>query len=76
MTHDDERTVTLRSIQWSKIIDGLGQRAETWERTARALRGEGGLVELECHDPEEADAIALSYRKIADDIQRQVYGSA
>lgn len=75
MTTEIMQTVTLAEGDWGQILDGLEQRAERWEETARYLRGEpmhdpDELIE-ECGDDQEADQIAAAYRRIIAEIDRQ-----
>ena len=68
--------ISLDDLEVGQIIDGLEVRAESWERTAEYLRtqkmpgGEFFVVE-ECSKPEEADAIANTYRSIIAKIRGQ-----
>lgn len=70
----ERRSVTLRRLDWGKLLDGLEQRAETWENTAAMLREHAydrrSPLE-ECSDPEEAEQIAASYRRIITEIREQ-----
>jgi len=71
--------VVLDRADWGQIIDGLDQRAERWEETARYLRGEpmndpDELIE-ECGDDEEAAGIARQYRRIIAAIDGQLDAS-
>lgn len=70
-----DKQVTLNEILWCQVTAGLECRAEAWENTARYLRDEtydlDGSIE-ECHDPEEADAIAETYRTIIEQIREQI----
>jgi hypothetical protein len=69
--------IELNDLDLGQLLDGLGTRAESWERTAEYLRtdtmpeGEFFLVE-ECSKPEEADDIAEHYRSIIRKIQSQM----
>lgn len=66
----------LNENDLGQLMDGLEQRAESWERTADCLRtgalpdGELFLIE-ECSDPQEAAAIAAHYRSILRTLQTQ-----
>lgn len=75
--YEEKQAVTLRRLDWGKLLDGLEQRAETWENTAHVLRG--GLSDLpieECSDSEEAEDIAASYRSIIEQIRHQTQGGS
>lgn len=67
----------LEANDVGQALDGLEQRAEAWERTAKYLRteampdGEFFVIE-ECSDAAEADAIAAHYRKIIRTIEAQL----
>ncbi|MCX6906982.1 MAG: hypothetical protein NTY01_02945 [Verrucomicrobia bacterium] len=69
-------TIKLDSSDLGQLLDGLGTRAESWERTADYLRTEripedaSFLIE-ECSDAEEADSIAVHYRSIIATIRKQ-----
>ena len=57
-----------------QLMDGLEQRAESWERTAGYLRSgflDGDEVIEECSDPREADSIAAHYRSILQKLHTQ-----
>ena len=58
----------LPDNDWGQLLDGLDVLIEQWESTAQCLRtGEihPDVVIRECHDPEEAEAIAARYRSIS-----------
>jgi hypothetical protein len=67
----------LNELDIGQALDGLAQRAESWEGTAEYLRtetmpdGEFFVIE-ECSNPEEAYAIAEHYRSIIAKIQSQM----
>ena len=70
-------TVTLSSVDIFQTIDALSSRAESYEQTARYLKGtheanEHIIIE-ECSDQCEAHAIAKHFREIIKKIEDQVY---
>ena len=70
-------TVTLSSIDIFQTIDALSSRAESYEQTARYLKGNydvnADIVIEECRDHREAQAIAKHFRDIIKKIEEQIY---
>ena len=70
-------TVTLSSGDMFQTIDALSSRAESYEQTARYLKGnheanEHIIIE-ECSDHCEALLIAKHFREIIKKIEYQIY---
>jgi hypothetical protein len=66
--------IRLEESDLGQLLDGLGARAEAWERTAQYHRtGESpaDFIIEECTDVDEADRIAAHYRSIISTIQEQ-----
>ena len=67
--------IELDALELGQIIDGLEVRASAWADTAHYLRtGEmpnDFFIVEECSNPEEASALAKSYRAITRKIQSQ-----
>lgn len=69
--------LSLPSADVFQILDALDSRAEAWEYTARLLSGETDpdeepRIAEECHNSDEAAAIADSFRKIGETIRAQI----
>jgi hypothetical protein len=69
-------TITLARNDLDQIIDGLTQRMESYERTAEFLDDEshnleGFLIE-EVRDSTEARTLTSHYRRIIEEITRQL----
>lgn len=69
------KTITLRldANDIGQVVDGLEARFMVWQRTAEYLQTGyvGGEIE-ECSCASEASGIAAMYRRIIDEIQRQI----
>lgn len=70
-------TVTLSSVDIFQTIDALSSRAESYEKTARYLKGNYEANEYivieECRDHLEAQVIANHFREIIKKIEDQIY---
>lgn len=69
-------TITLDRPDLDQLLEGLSERAESWERTGEALRirrlPNGRLfIADEEEYPSEADRIAARYREVMDRILEQ-----
>jgi hypothetical protein len=68
--------ISLDSLDVGQLLDGLRQRAESWQKTAEVL--ESGYVADDsficeaCSDLKEATQIAEHYRSLVVSIERQV----
>jgi hypothetical protein len=69
------KTITLRldANDVGQVVDGLEARYMVWQRTAEYLQTGYACGEIEeCTSPSEATNIAALYRRIIDEIQKQV----
>lgn len=73
MPTDTRRIVLeLMPAQAELVHSAVSHRAEIWERTAEYLAGRHAEGEIEeCHDLEEAEAMAKAYRELAEQIERR-----
>ena len=73
----DQIRIELSALDIGQLIDGLENRAESWERTAAYL-GEDGMPDdelfiiEECSDADEARMIAEHYRSIIAKMTKQI----
>lgn len=69
--------IELDGNDLGQLLEGLEIRAEAWEKTGAYLlgtefNGENFFLPEECHNPEEANAIAAHYRSIIERITDQM----
>ena len=69
--------IELDSNDLGQLLEGLDMRADAWEKTEAYLLGvkfreEEFFMPEECHQPEEANAIAAHYRSIIEQITVQM----
>lgn len=69
-------TVRLNDHDWGQLLDGLRDRSRAWHNTASFLEPDGdsddGVIIEECHDADEARAIAGHYDQIIASIEAQM----
>jgi hypothetical protein len=74
--HMTKVSVALERNEFGQIVDGLTQRMESYEFTARFLDDEelnlDHLLIEEVRDSEEARNIARLYKRIIDEIVKQI----
>ena len=66
---------SLRPMDFGQLIDGLCARRDSWEKTAKWLRGEladPDFIIEECDDEEEAQGLADHYSEIIETLLEQV----
>ena len=70
---NSEVSITLEKDDWGQIIDGLICRAEQYEQTAEYHDGVSveGMI-LEVRDAGEARNLAQWYRRLTEQIKRQL----
>lgn len=73
---NDQITLRLNREDLDQLLEGLSERAESWERIGEALRIRklpGGRLFIADEDeyPSEADRIAARYRVVMDRILEQ-----
>lgn len=68
-------TLKLAASDLGQVLDGLRSRSEAWHGTAQYLASgttpHDGFIIEECHDAEEARAIAADYDRIITIIESQ-----
>ena len=68
-------TLKLAATDLGQVLDGLHSRSEAWHGTAQYLATgttpHDGFVIEECHDAEEARAVAADYDRIITIIETQ-----
>jgi hypothetical protein len=69
-------TIKLDSLDLGQLLDGLRCREESWRNTAIYLRDgyfpDDSFVCEVCSDEDEAERIAGYYRRIIEDLEKQM----
>lgn len=66
--------IELDDFDLGQLLDGLGARAEAWEKTAdyhRTGESPADFIVEECNDADEAENISAHCRSIISKIQKQ-----
>ena len=69
-----ELSLQLPDNDWGQLLDGLGVLIEQWDATEDFLRTgniDPDISIRQCHNTEEAKAIAAHYRSIRDNLNHQ-----
>ena len=68
--------ISLDSLDVGQLLDGLRERAESWQKTAEFLESgyvaDDSFICEECSDANEATQVAEHYHSLVVSIERQV----